>query len=226
MENQVRMVSTKKLQANQKKYLLNANFSVVEADFIKIKLKKFSFKSKLQHLIFSSQNAVESVLKNNKLEQLRSKKCFAVGQKTKTALELNGFTVIESADYASELASIICNQYGEDSFVFFTGNLRKEILPEALTLANVKFEEIEVYETILTPHTITSKPDSILFFSPSAVESYLQANTISDEICFCIGKTTSEPVEKITTQCIIANQPSVENVIIQCINYYSKNPTP
>jgi uroporphyrinogen-III synthase len=222
MRNQLRIVSTKKLQANQKQYLLNANFSVVEADFIKIKLKKFTYKSKFQYLIFSSQNAVESILKNNKLELLRSKKCFCVGQKTKTNLELNGFRVIESADYASELASTICNQYNEESFVFFSGNLRREILPDSLTLANVRFEEIEVYETMLTPHTINSKPDGILFFSPSAVESYLQANIITDEICFCIGKATAEPVEKMTTNCITANQPSIENVIIQCIKYYSE----
>ena len=222
MRNQLRIVSTKKLQANQKQYLLNANFSVVEADFIKIKLKKFTYKSKFQYLIFSSQNAVESILRNNKLELLRSKKCFCVGQKTKLALELNGFKVIESADYASELASTICNQYNEESFVFFNGNLRREILPDSLTLANVRFEEIEVYETMLTPHTINSKPDGILFFSPSAVESYLQANIITDEICFCIGKATAEPVEKMTTNCIIANQPSIENVIIQCIKYYSE----
>lgn len=222
MKNQVRIASTKKLQANQKQYLLNANFSVVEADFIKIKLKKFTFKSKFQNLIFSSQNAVDSILKNNKIELLRSKKCFCIGQKTKTALELNGFRVVESADYASELASTICNQYSEESFVFFSGNLRREILPDSLTLAKVRFEEIEVYETILTPQAINSKPNGILFFSPSAVESYLQANIITDETCFCIGKTTAEPVEKITSHCIIANQPSIENVIIQCIKYYSE----
>ncbi len=223
MESQVRIISTKKLLPNQKQFLLNAKFSVVEADFIKIKLKKFSCKSKFQYLIFSSQNAVDSVLKNSKLEQLKTKKCFCVGQKTKIVLELQGFVVQETADYASELASIICNQYNEETFTFFSGNLRREILPDALTLAKVKFEEIEVYETIISPHNITPKPDGLLFFSPSAVESYLQANTITDEICFCIGKTTAEPVEKITSHCIIANQPSIENVIIQCINYYQKS---
>ena len=222
MRNQLRIVSTKKLQANQKQYLLNANYSLVEADFIKIKLKKFTYKSKFQNLIFSSQNAVESILKNSNLDLLRSQKCFCVGQKTKTTLELNGFRVIESADYASELASTICNQYNEESFVFFSGNLRREILLDSLTLAKVRFEEIEVYETILTPQGIKSKPDGILFFSPSAVESYLQANTITDETCFCIGKTTAEPIEKITTNCITANQPSIENVIIQCIKYYNE----
>ncbi len=222
MESQVRIVSTKKLLPNQKQFLLNANFSVLEADFVKIELKKFSINNNARFLIFSSQNAVDSVLKNSKLEQLKTKKCFCVGQKTKTALELQGFVVQETADYASELASIICNQYVEESFTFFSGNLRREILPDALTLAKVKFEEIEVYQTMLTPHIITSKPNGILFFSPSAVESYLQANNIRDEICFCIGKTTAEPVEKITSHCIVANQPSIENVIIQCIKYYSE----
>ena len=223
MENQVRIVSTKKLLVNQKQYLLNANFSVIEADFVTIELKEFSVTNNYRFLIFSSQNAVESILKNIDSEQLKGRKCFCVGQKTRTTLELHGFTVIETADYASELASIICNQYAQESFTFLSGNLRREILPDALTLAKIKFEEIEVYKTILTPHTITSKPNGILFFSPSAVESYLKSNRIYDEMCFCIGKTTAEPVEKITTNCIIASQPSVENVIIQCINYYSKN---
>ena len=222
MESQVRIVSTKKLLPNQKQFLLNANFSVLEADFVTIELKEFSVTNNNRFLIFSSQNAVESVLKNNELEQLKTKKCFCVGQKTKATLELNGFKVIETADYASELASVICNQYGEESFTFFSGNLRREILPDALTLAKVKFEEFEVYHTMLTPQKITSKPNGILFFSPSAVESYLQANTIADEICFCIGKTTAEQVEKTTSHCIIANQPSIENVIIQCIKYYNE----
>ncbi len=222
MESQVRIVSTKKLLPNQKQFLLNANFLVIEADFVTIELKQFSVNRDARFLIFASQNAVESLLKNSKLESLKSKKCFCVGQKTKAVLELHGFEVLETADYASELASIICNQYTQDSFTFFSGNLRREILPEALTLAKVKFEEIEVYQTMLTPHAITSKPNGILFFSPSAVESYLQANTITDEICFCIGKTTAEPVEKITSHCIIVNQPSIENVIIQCLKYYNE----
>ena len=223
MNDQIRIVSTKKLLPKQRQFLLNANFAVVEADFITIKHKELSFIDNCQNLIFSSQNAVESILNNTNVDQLLSKKCFAVGQKTKAALEQHGFVVIESADYASELASIICNQYNKESFVFFSGKLRREILPEALTLAKINFEELEVYETILSPQTITAKPDGILFFSPSAFESYLKVNSITDEVCFCIGKTTAEPVEKITTHCIIAKQPSIENVIIQCINYYGKS---
>ncbi len=222
MENQIRIVSTKKLLPNQKQYLLNAQFSVVEADFIGIKHKNFTFENDSEFLIFTSQNAVESVLKNNKINAIVPKRCFCVGGKTKTLLEQNGFVVLVCTDYAAELASIICNKYLKHTFTFFSGNLRRDILPEAMQLAQIQFKEIEVYETIFTPSNIHSKPDGLLFFSPSAVESYLKENTITNEMCFCIGVATAEAVEKITANCIIANQPSVENVIIQCINYYKK----
>ena len=58
MENQIRIVSTKKLLTNQKQYLLNANFSVVEADFIGIKNIDFTVGNDNEFLIFSSQNAL------------------------------------------------------------------------------------------------------------------------------------------------------------------------
>lgn len=222
MENPIRIVSTKKLLPNQKQYLLNADFSVIEADFIGIKHKNFTIENDSEFLIFTSQNAVESVLKNGKVDTLLPKRCFCVGEKTKALLEQNGFVVLVCADYAAELASIICNKYLKQTFTFFSGNLRRDILPEAMQLAQIQFKEVEVYETEFTPHKIYTKTDGILFFSPSAVESYVKENTITDEMCFCIGVATAEAVEKITTNCIIANQPSVENVIIQCINYYSK----
>ncbi len=222
MENQVRILSTKKLLPNQKQYLLNADFSVVEADFIGIKHKSFSFGKVPEFLIFTSQNAVESVLKNKDYKNILHKRCFCVGEKTKALLEENGFVVLIYADYASELASEICNKYQKQTFTFFSGNLRKDILPEAMLLAQIDFEEIAVYETVYTPQEIQSKLDGLLFFSPSGVESYIQTNAITNETCFCIGKTTAETAEKFTDNIIIANQPSVENVIVQCINHYKK----
>jgi uroporphyrinogen-III synthase len=60
----------------------------------------------------------------------------------------------------------------------------------------------------------------ILFFSPSAVESYLKDNTIKKETCFCIGETTAEALHKITKNIIIAEQPSIEDVIEDVIEEY------
>lgn len=220
MTNQIRILSTKKLLSNQKQFLLNADFNLIEADFIKIKTKPFELNTINDNLIFTSQNAVHSLLENPGVAKLKSKKVFCVGIKTKALLEENGFEVIAHTGYASDLSEIIALIYGKESFTFFSGNLRRDTLPDFLKEANVKLNEIEVYETFLTPQKINSSLDGILFFSPSAVKSYLKENKIQKEMCFCIGDTTAEALEKTTKNIIIANQPTIENTIIQCINEY------
>ncbi|MDR6969040.1 uroporphyrinogen-III synthase [Flavobacterium arsenatis] len=222
MQNQIRILSTKKLLSNQKQFLLNANFSVVEADFIKTENKPFELKAINHNLIFTSQNAVHSLVENAEelLPKLQEKNVFCVGLKTKALLEENGFNVIAYTGYAADLAEIIALIYSKESFTFFSGNLRRDTLPNYLKEANIKFNEIEVYETHLTPQKINTPVDGILFFSPSAVESYLKDNKIKKETCFCIGNTTAEALEKTTKNIIVANQPTVENTIIQCINKF------
>jgi len=213
MKNAINILSTKILLSNQKQALLDAGFSVNEADFIKTENSDFDLKGINDNLIFTSQNAAQSVFLHPKSSALKTKNVFCVGIKTKALLEENGFTVDVYVDYASDLAEIITLIYSSESFTFFSGNLRKETLPKALQAAKVNFNEIQVYETTLTPHKIKSAVDAILFFSPSAIESYLKDNKIKNEICFCIGETTASTLEKITRNIIVADRPSVENVI-------------
>jgi len=221
MQESIRILSTKKLLPNQKQFLLNANFAVIEADFIEIKNKEFQINKSSSNLLFTSQNAVKSFLGNKKANDFKDNKIFCVGLKTKALLEKNGFKIIASKEYASELAEIIVNDFSNETFIFFSGNLRRETLPEAFKIANISFEEIEVYETILAPKKINPEVNAVLFFSPSGVESYLKENKIEDKKCFCIGTTTAESLKEITENILIANQQTVENVIIQAINYYS-----
>ena len=213
MQNPISILSTKILLSHQKQALLNEGFSVDEANFIKIENSDFDLKEINNNLIFTSQNAAQSVLLHPKMEELKTKKVFCVGIKTKSLLEENGFNVDVYVDYASDLAEIITLIYSNESYTFFSGNLRKETLPKALAAAKVKYNEIQVYETTLAPQKIKTAVDGILFFSPSAVESYLKDNKIKNEICFCIGITTAEALEKTTKNIIIADQPSVEDVI-------------
>ena len=123
------------------------------------------------------------------------------------------------------MAEIISLIYKQENFTFFSGNLRRDILPNTLKENGIIFNEIEVYETSITSKKITSKVDGILFFSPSAVESYLKSNTIKNEICFCIGETTAEALVPTfrdikIKNIIIAEKPSVENVIEEVIYYF------
>src|SRR6478736_5407562 len=198
MANKTSILSTKKLLPHQKEVLLKADFDVTEADFISISLKDFELESVNDNLIFTSQNSVQSILQHPKCEALKSRNVFCVGSKTKALLKENGFNVIAYTGYALDLAEIITLIYSTEKYTFFSGNLRRDTLPNALKENNILFNEIEVYETSLTPHKTTSKTDAILFFSPSGVTSYLKANKINKEVCFCIGETTAQALEKIT----------------------------
>jgi uroporphyrinogen-III synthase len=220
--NTTQILSTKKLLSNQKQVFLNAAISLIEEDFIETKIKNFELKSIHNNLIFTSQNAVQSILQHPKCEELKSKNVFSVGMKTKDLLTENGFNVVAYTGYASDLAEIITLIYSNETFTFFSGNLRRDTLPNTLNENGISFNEIEVYETNLTPKKITEKLNGILFFSPSAVESYLKLNSIKDEICFCIGETTAEALEtKKIKNIVIADKPSVENVIAEVVEYYN-----
>ena len=221
MSKQINIVSTKKLQPIQRQLLSDAGISVLEEDFIETKIKNFELSKVNENLIFTSQNAAQSILQHPKCDELKGKSVFSVGMKTKELLTENGFDVVAYTGYASDLAEIISLVYATDSFTFLCGNLRRDVLPNTLKENGITFNEIEVYETNITSKKMTSKQDGILFFSPSGVESYFKLNSIKDEICFCIGETTAETlVNKKVKNIIIAEKPSVESVITQVIEYY------
>lgn len=220
--NTPRILSTKKLLPNQRALLLHAGFRLIEADFIKIEYRNTDLSHVLDHIIFTSKNAVKSVLQHKNSAGLKNKPCFCVGKKTARLLEQNGFKVIMQKNYAKELAAEILRDYAHYGFTFFCGNLRKDDLPEALSEHHVRFNEIEAYTTLMTPRKITSPLDGILFFSPSGVESYLAENSITDEVCLCIGTTTARSLEGVAKNIVIARAPEVESVIAGTAKYFEK----
>lgn len=220
MAKSIQIVSTKILSPLHKQELMKYGIDLIETDFIKTENKPFELKDLNESLIFTSQNAVHSVLSDPKSEELKKKNVYCVGLKTKTLLSDHGFNVVAYTGYASDLAEIITLIYGNESFTFFSGNLRRDTLPEALKEAGITFNEIQVYDTSLQPQKIKANPEAILFFSPSGVKSYLKENTIKKEICFCIGDTTAEALAKITKNIIVADQPTIEHVIEDVIHEY------
>lgn len=222
--DQISILSTKTLSDEQRQVFLDADFDLLEQDFIEIKNNLFQLDKFHDNLIFSSQNAVVSLMEQSGWEILKTKVVFCVGIKTKELLEANGFTVSVYMDYASELAEIITLIYSKESYTFLSGNLRKETLPAALKSEGITFNEIEVYQTTLAPFKISDQEnfDGIMFFSPSAVESYLTNNKIKKEICFCVGNTTAKALElNKVKNIVIAEIPTIEDVIIEVIQYYN-----
>lgn len=221
MNKKISILSTKKLQSNQKNFLLNAGFSLIEADFIKISRLPFQLKKTPTLLLFTSQNGVKSVLENGKVDELKQIPSICVGSKTRKLLEDNGFIVLATKEYAEELAPIIQKEFSKEHIAFFAGNLRRNVLPDAMNRASIAFDEYLVYQNEESSVKIEAKTNALLFFSPSGIHSYLKQNTIDNQMCFCIGTTTADALQGVTKNIVIANQQTVENVIIQCINYYN-----
>src|SRR5690606_558067 len=212
-----RILSTKKLEEPQKELLLNADISFVEADFIKPEPIEFNCPPHIHNAVFTSKNAVKTVLKKN----IQIDNCFCVGDKTEALLEKNGFTVLEKAYQAKALAEKIIKNHADKDFIFFCGDKRREELPEFLKKYNINLQEIEVYKTELNSRQIEGNFDGVMFFSPSAIQSFVLRNEFDNMTAFCIGKTTQAEAKKYTNNIITANKASIENVIVQVIKYYS-----
>ncbi|WP_127136164.1 uroporphyrinogen-III synthase [Flagellimonas oceanensis] len=214
------VLSTKMLSPSQKELFLNSGLGLVEYDALKIELLDVKIPFTYSNYIFTSKNAVKAFLQQTKKLDLSKYNAFCVGEKTKSLLEEKGLKVMEMAENASELAETLVKKHQNESFLFLCGNRRRTELPDTLIKNNVQYKELEVYRTNLNPKGFQRDFDGILFFSPSGIRSYLLKNTLGESTLFCIGNTTASEAQKHSKNIIVANRPTVENVLVQAINNY------
>lgn len=210
------ILSTRILSNQQKSKLLKQGFSVTEIDFIQTHSIEFELKNIGDLLLFTSQNAIKSVLQHPKKDSLKSIPCICVGEKTAKLLSENNWKVLHYEEYATDLGNYIKQHCTKNRITFFSGNLRRDILPNVLRNNQISHNEIQVYKTILHSEKVNSPQKAILFFSPSGIQSFLQQNSFSDEIIFCIGKTTAEEASKHTKNYIISEKPTIDS-LIECV---------
>ncbi|MEO5996942.1 MAG: uroporphyrinogen-III synthase [Chitinophagaceae bacterium] len=176
-------------------------------------------------VVFTSMNAADAVADyaGGNLPQWN---IYCLGTATKEII-LNRFPLSHisgEADNASSLAdAIIRNDVQE--VIFFCGDQRRDELPGKLANQNIAVEEMIVYKTIATPEKMEKEYSGILFFSPSAVESFFSVNSVSeDTILFSIGSTTSDCIKLYCTNKIIQSDlPGKKNLAEKVINYFGKS---
>ncbi|WP_233265997.1 uroporphyrinogen-III synthase [Formosa sp. L2A11] len=212
------ILSTKTLYKEYKDILTKANIQVTEYNAIAIEFVDFDSEMIVENAIITSQNAAKAVIEN----KLVIKNCFCVGEKTMAYLEEYGQNVSKMKLYASDLAHYIIKHHNKDTFTFFSGNLRRDILPNTLKENKIGLKEITVYNTIPAPQKIEGQFDAILFYSPSGVSSYLMENTITNETLFCIGKTTAEAIPEHFKNIVIPSSPTIENVLHAVVKHSKK----
>lgn len=203
-----------------------------EISFIKTEeIIDSSIAKKIEHLsheninaVFTSMSAVDAVRKF--IPSKPSWKIFCIGNTTKKLVKkiFGEENIAGSGDNALNLAENIISNSKIKKVYFFCGDQRRDELPGMLKDNNVGIEEIIVYKTIETPQLISKKYDGILFFSPSAVQSFFLKNSISPGTkVFAIGSTTATALKLFTQQHVItADMPGIKNLLCQAINYFSK----
>ena len=175
-------------------------------------------------VVFTSMNAVESV--TEMLEGFVPEwSIYCMGHKTKQLVTayFGAGSISATADNAADLADRIIETEEPEEVIFFCGNQRRDELPRKLREQNISVNEIVVYQTIAIEHTIEKKYNAVLFFSPSAVESFFKKNKLTDKtIVFAIGNTTSETVQKYcSNRIIISRSPGKDELVEQALEYFS-----
>ena len=173
-------------------------------------------------VIFTSSNAVRSVADYMK-EQPAGWTIFCIGNTTFSLAKkyFGEENIRDTASTASKLAEKIIPVINAAEVVFFCGNLRRSELPEALVQKGIAVKEIIVYKTSLAPVSINKKYDAVIFFSPSAAESFFSRNSVPrNTALFVMGETTAISIKKFSTnQIITGDEPDKNKLISQAIRF-------
>lgn len=197
--------------------------------------------------IITSQRAVEvfhdclriiSAESAEKAKLIRSKPGYTVGPATEQILKENGFLDVRGGSNAgngSKLADIIMNDkpHSSSKIVFFTGVVRKDIIPVKLKSNGVHLEEEVIYKTEARDGIIENyiqcceeKVDWVVFFSPQGTEDIVQhmKSTQPQVKIASIGPTTEEYLldNSITAQ-VVAEKPTAASLYEGILRWEAQN---
>ncbi|PKB42440.1 hydroxymethylbilane synthase [Cellulophaga sp. RHA19] len=222
-EDKKTTVYSTKLLTNDQKDRFTSGITVESNDFIKISSNRIAprfFKNEIENVVFTSKNAVESVITNYAGSELQFKNIYCVGRKTRRFIKNNIGPVAHFEKSATELAHYLADNLDTKEVTYFSGNLRLDDLPTILEKNNIKINEIEAYQTKFDTKKAPDSVESVLFYSPSGIESFLKENK-ANAIAFCIGDTTAAEAKKHFSDVRVANLPTVESVIDLVNEHYS-----
>ena len=177
-------------------------------------------------IVFTSMNAVEAVADYIN-HQPDGWDIYCIGTTTNELVKkhFGKQAVIGTANNAAALAQSITKNKAIDKVIFFCGDQRRAELPEILLANNIGITEIMVYQTMAITHSIDKLYDGILFFSPSAVDSFFTNNIIAPStLIFAIGETTANHIKQFCdNKIIITEVPGKENLIRKMIEYFKQD---
>lgn len=235
MKAKYKVLSTKGLEPSLVEKAKGGGIEIVEQEFISIKpiRNEETFRQIIgfaeagkRTIALTSANAVEvldSYMHIGDNFYVIDWKIFCLSGKTKQAVLSAKYLekrIAGEAANASALAKEII-RHGVNEIIFFCGDKRRDELPKALKEAGVIVHEVVLYETVETPQMLIENLDGILFFSPSAVQSFFSTNQLEkDVVCFAIGETTADSVADFTDNRIIVSPSPSQEMMLSSVELY------
>jgi uroporphyrinogen-III synthase len=233
-----KVLSTKKLAPSLLEQATKNDIEIIEQEAIAVQpivskekrdeIMPLVLSQEPKHIVFTSSNAVETVqiyLHQGDTWIIPNWNIFCISGKTKEALYpyINPAQIIATAENAKDLAQKIIEQ-GVKEVVFFCGNKRKDELPEILKKSGIIVHEVIAYETLETPQIATENIDGVMFFSPSAVQSFFSINQLKkDTVCFAIGQTTADSITDFADNKVIISESPSQEMMLASVNFYFQN---
>ena len=210
----INVFSTKRFTEDQR-LLFHEKVVTESSDFIKISLNRIHprfLKNEIQNVVITSKNAVESLSTNYSAIELQFKNIYCVGRRTKRLVEQKIGKVKHTEKNAKKLAEYLVAHIEGTEVTYFCSDIRLDALPTILSDNRITVNEVEAYQTKYDGVKVDDSVESVMFYSPSTVESYVRSNK-GQIIAFCIGETTANEASKHFKDVRVAKVPTVESVI-------------
>ncbi|MEO8174705.1 MAG: uroporphyrinogen-III synthase [Sediminibacterium sp.] len=230
--NRINILCTRPLSASLINEVRDQGIDIDESEFIRTEpIQSIEVQQEIEQafllnvpVVFTSMNAVEAVAYYQE-ENQPEWDIYSIGHTTSKLVSkyFGEERIAGTADDAESLAELIVEEGTADEVIFFCGDQRRDELPKILRNHDIEVNEITVYQTISIPHKIDKVYHGILFFSPSAVESFFKKNKLADTtILFAIGNTTANEIRKHTkNKIIIGDEPGKENLVRKMMDYFA-----
>lgn len=226
MRDQLHIISTRSLNSNRIEQLQHRGWKITMHDFISKKIElsvHITAEALNKNIVLTSQSGVEAFLELIKKLKVSPSdyEVYCIDQATKQAAVQAGLLVKTSAPNALLLAEEVLKQEIR-AVTHICGNRRRDELSERLNSGGVEVQNLVSYLTELTPISVYHPYDGLLFFSPSAVDSFLLANDIKQVPCFCIGQTTEgRAKQKGFTRTYTPEVPSEDALVNLVIEHFT-----
>ncbi len=178
-------------------------------------------------VVFTSSNAIRPVVESlNGFKPAWTIYCIGYSTHELAKQYFGEENIKDTAGNAATLAAKIIAGGNTNEVIFFCGNLRRNDLPAALVQQNINVKEITVYHTSLVPKPVEKDYDAILFFSPSAAESFFIANDLTPKtVLFVMGNATSVEIKKFAANKIITgDEPIKHKLVMKAVEFVKDNP--